>query len=753
VKIGQKIILGFIAIATLFGLAGGIHIANTMQTRSQLDQIISINLVELELAEDVFKATEQAHSSIVQLLIDAGHIAHEEHAAHIAQTRDTIKSIMDKANLALANMEKTTLKQISLGYPEDEKDELPEIRLLRDYVNAFSNQSDKLTALLETGEYKTARVFAHESITPTSLAMQALVSDLEMDAQEEIQDAVEMAKKGAHRSIWASILLSLSAFIATIGLGLALSRSISGKVEVLRAATSRLEKGKLDTRVEFSSNDEFGQIAYDINQMAEGLRNVIVSRDDLRKEIAQRVAVESQLRAQKTQAQIYLDIVDVMLVALDANGDIKLMNRKGCQLLDYEEYEIIGKNWFELCIPEDIRKATEEVFTQLMSGEIESVEHHENPVITRSGDQKILAFHNTVVRDKHDHITGILSSGEDITQHRLVEDSLQYREEQIRLLLDSTEEAIFGLDLDGKCTFANAASIKLLGYNRHEDLVGKHMHEMMHHSRKDGAPFPEEECRACMSFRSGQRSHVDDEVFWRKDGSSIPVSYRSRPVRKNGVITGSVVTFLDISEKIKASDALKKSAKKLRKSLQGTITAITKSVEARDPYTAGHQLRVAELAVAIAREMGLDEVCIEGIHMGASIHDIGKIQLPAEILSKPGKLTAIEYSLVQKHTQVGYDILKEIAFPWPVADIAHQHHEHIDGSGYPQGLKGDEICLEARIVAVADAVEAISSHRPYRAALGIEVALDEIRAKRGTVYDPAAADACLKLFAEKRFEL
>jgi len=254
-----------------------------------------------------------------------------------------------------------------------------------------------------------------------------------------------------------------------------------------------------------------------------------------------------------------------------------------------------------------------------------------------------------------------------------------------------------------------------------------------------------------MSFRTGQGVHVDDEVFWRKDGSSIPVSYWSRPVRKDGQITGSVVTFLDISERIKAGNALKESGELLHASLQGTIAAISKSVEARDPYTAGHQLRVADLAVAIAREMGLDEKRIEGLRMGASIHDIGKIQLPAEILSKPGKLNDIEYNLVQGHAQVGYDILKDIAFPWPVADIAHQHHEHMDGSGYPQGLKGDEICIEARIVAVADAVEAISSHRPYRAALGIKAALDEIKQQRGTFYDPEAVDACLKLFAENRF--
>ena len=184
----------------------------------------------------------------------------------------------------------------------------------------------------------------------------------------------------------------------------------------------------------------------------------------------------------------------------------------------------------------------------------------------------------------------------------------------------------------------------------------------------------------------------------------------------------------------------------MRASLAQTVAAISKAVEARDPYTSGHQRRVAELACAIAAGMGEDATRIEGIRLGGMIHDIGKLQLPAEILSKPGRLSEIEYSLVKIHPQVGYDILKDVAFPWPVADIAHQHHERLDGSGYPQGLKGGQICLEARIVAVADVVEAMASHRPYRPGLGIGKALEEIEQHRGTLYDPVVVDACLKLF-------
>jgi len=189
----------------------------------------------------------------------------------------------------------------------------------------------------------------------------------------------------------------------------------------------------------------------------------------------------------------------------------------------------------------------------------------------------------------------------------------------------------------------------------------------------------------------------------------------------------------------------------LQKSLEQSIQAIADTVDARDPYTAGHQRRVAELAVCIARELGLPEDKVQGIHLAAIIHDLGKISVPAEILSKPGKLTDVEFMLVKRHSQAGYDILKDVDFPWPIADIVLQHHEKLDGSGYPQGLKGSQILLESRIMSVADVVEAMSSHRPYRAALGIEVALKEVERGRGTAYDPAVVDACLKLFRENRF--
>jgi PAS domain S-box-containing protein len=194
-------------------------------------------------------------------------------------------------------------------------------------------------------------------------------------------------------------------------------------------------------------------------------------------------------------------------------------------------------------------------------------------------------------------------------------------------------------------------------------------------------------------------------------------------------------------------------ALRLRESLEQSIQTIADTVAARDPYTAGHQRRVGDLATAIARKMGLTEDQIDGIHLAAIIHDFGKIHIPAEILVKPGKLNEIEYMLVKTHPQAGYDILKDVKFPWPIAEIIRQHHERLDGSGYPQGLKGNDILLEAKIIAVADVVEAMSSHRPYRPGLGIESALKEIECRRGELYDPEAVAACLELFREEGYTL
>ena len=213
-----------------------------------------------------------------------------------------------------------------------------------------------------------------------------------------------------------------------------------------------------------------------------------------------------------------------------------------------------------------------------------------------------------------------------------------------------------------------------------------------------------------------------------------------------GNLIGLVGTMKDVS-------ALEENVDQLQTALEGTINALSSIVESKDPYTAGHQCRVTTLACAIAEEMLLPENIIQGIRKAAMIHDIGKINVPSEILSKPGKLSTLEFDMVKSHCEGGYNILKNVQFTHPVAQIVYQHHERFDGSGYPRGISGSDILLESRIIAVADVVEAMSSHRPYRPSLGLEKALEEISKSRGLAYDPEVVDACLKLFREKSFNL
>jgi len=197
---------------------------------------------------------------------------------------------------------------------------------------------------------------------------------------------------------------------------------------------------------------------------------------------------------------------------------------------------------------------------------------------------------------------------------------------------------------------------------------------------------------------------------------------------------------------------LKQAYKKLQKIIEGTANIITKVVETRDPYSTGHQQRVSKLARAIGREMKLSQDKIEGTKIASLVHDIGKVNLPTEIISKPSKLVEVEFNLIKNYPKVGYDILRKVDFPWPIAEIVLQHQEKIDGSGYPGGLKGDEICIEAKILGVANVVEAMSSYKSYRPALSIDEALAEISNNKNTLFDPEVVDTCIKLFKEKDFK-
>jgi PAS domain S-box-containing protein/putative nucleotidyltransferase with HDIG domain len=331
-----------------------------------------------------------------------------------------------------------------------------------------------------------------------------------------------------------------------------------------------------------------------------------------------------------------------------------------------------------------------------------------------------------------------------IIMHRSDEKAIKESQKKYRDLVENANEAIC-VAQNGFLKFSNPKAIEMTGYSK-DELTSKPFIKMI---------YPDDQ------------KMVLEHYLKRLKGEKVPSIYSCRILDKEGKIIwlevntvtisweGSLATlnFLsDITDRKRAEEDLQQSLKKLQKSLESTASSLASAVEIKDPYTAGHQQRVTELACAIATDIGLTNDQVEGVRITGSLHDIGKISVPSEILSKPGRLADIEFNLIKNHPQTGYELLKDIEFPWPVAQIVLQHHERMDGSGYPQGLKGEEILLEARILAVADVVEAMASHRPYRAALGIEAALVEISKNKGILYDHKVVDACIKLFTEKGFK-
>ncbi|MBN1774547.1 MAG: PAS domain S-box protein [Deltaproteobacteria bacterium] len=318
-------------------------------------------------------------------------------------------------------------------------------------------------------------------------------------------------------------------------------------------------------------------------------------------------------------------------------------------------------------------------------------------------------------------------------------------EERSRLVFETIRDGLGIVDPFENVVFANQAYADILGFTR-EEIVSKNLRELL-------VPGELDKVLAQTEQRREGKATVYELAMRRKDGEVRQIRVSAVPWRDpNGAFVGTIGAIVDITEEKKAEAERLDHTARLRRAIEKTIQAITTMAELRDPYTAGHQRRVAQLAAAIARETGLDDEAVQGIYLASVIHDIGKVAVPSEILSKPGRLEPVEFQLIQTHCTTGYNILKEIEFPWPIAQVVAQHHERLDGSGYPAGLKGAQILREARIVAVADVVEAMASHRPYRPALGVGVALEEIRKGSGRLYDPEAVEACTRLFEQGGFE-
>lgn len=512
-----------------------------------------------------------------------------------------------------------------------------------------------------------------------------------------------------------------------------------------------------------------------------------------------------QLRRQSELSQNYLDTMHTLMIALDGSGHITMVNRAGCALLGETESALLGQPWFERFVPQPLGRQTAlPQFQRFVAGQVQvDADLSEYPVLCRNGQTRLIAWRNALLTDKAGRVEGVLSSGDDVTERRRAEAARDHTHRALaslsavnHALVHAGDESALLQRICEAIIAQHSYCMAWVGYK--QDDTDQSIRIMARAGDDQGYLDALQLSWALRengmgvsgsAIRSGVPQFCQDIStdplyrLWRE--AALQCGYAAciaLPLAgQNGEVFGILHVYASevnafTSEEIRlleemaddlafgvrslhvrsqrdlAYAQIQQQLQQLQSSLDDTVRAIATIVEMRDPYTSGHQLRVADLAQAIARELGLPDEQVRAIHLAGVVHDLGKIRVPAEILAKPGKLNDIEFSLIKAHPQTGFDILKGIAFPWPIAQMVLQHHERLDGSGYPQGLKGDQIILGARILSVADVVEAISAHRPYRPGLGLDVAMAEISQQRGRHFDPQVVDACLALFGEQPFQ-
>ncbi len=456
------------------------------------------------------------------------------------------------------------------------------------------------------------------------------------------------------------------------------------------------------------------------------------------RDITERKRVAEALAASERQYRDLVDNAPVGVFKTNIAGDILFCNDGWARIYGYKTAaEIMSANAVTLYTDpaqrnEFVRRLKEETM----------ISDYEKEYVTKDGKSVHVLVSATL---EGDVISGVAVN---ITDRKIAERALRESEEKYRNIFDNAVEGIFQSAPGGRLLKGNRALAQMLGFDSPDAMMDTYtdLPNQVYVIPGESARF-----RATLE-RDGSIQGFETK-FCRKDGKEIWVSINARTVRDGAGDMQYFEGFVEnITDRKRAESELRESVVKLNKRLTETIHAMSVTVETRDPYTAGHQKRVAGLAVKIAREMGLPEDTIECIRMAGIIHDIGKMSVPAEILSKPTQLKDVEMSIMQVHAEKGYDILKEIEFPWPLADIVLQHHERLDGSGYPRALTGDRILTEAKILAVADVVESMVSHRPYRPAHSMDEAVTEIVSNRGVLYDPLVVDACMRVIGREGFD-
>ena len=474
---------------------------------------------------------------------------------------------------------------------------------------------------------------------------------------------------------------------------------------------------------------------------------IINYRDITERKKTEEALRESEARHREREER-YRNILDNMEEAyyeVDLKGNFTFFNATAVTNLGYTDNVMMGMNFRQYVDEENASKVFEAYNKVFLTGE--SIKGFDWELISKESGKILIESSISLMRDAQGNPIGFRGIIRDITERKRAIEALRQSEERYRALVENASDIIFRTNNTGHFTFVNPATLRITGYEE-QVIIGMHYPALIHPDmRSEAIKF------FGRQFVKGLHNAYSEYPIITKEGHEVWLGQNTQLIVENGNVTGFQSVARDITERKKAEETLKETLESLRKSIATTIQVLGTASEIRDPYTSGHQLRVANIACAIAKEMGLPQDKIEGIQMAGSIHDIGKLSIPAETLSKPTKLTEIEFSMIKKHAQSGYEILKDVESPWPLAQIVYQHHERMNGLGYPRNLKGYEIILEARIMAVADVVETMASYRPYRPTLGIEAALEEIEKNKGILYDAAVADACLRLFREKGYQL
>jgi PAS domain S-box-containing protein len=438
--------------------------------------------------------------------------------------------------------------------------------------------------------------------------------------------------------------------------------------------------------------------------------------------------------------RLVADLAQDFIYIVRADFTVEFVNPCAAAVFRCRPEDLIGRNLNDLFSAGELERMKANITRVVEGGEMLHVEE----TFTRFPAENRWQNTRLIPIRRDGRVWGVLGISRDITPFRAAQEALLTSERRYRALFERNVAGVFRCDLAGTVLLANEALNALAALPPGETLAGRNLFALV----RD----PSDVERLMAKLRADGHLRGEEVATVRMDGTPAWKLVNAHLIEddtgQGPCIEG---TLIDITERKRAQEVLQAQVRQQKRAMEGIIQAMALTIELRDPHTAGHEQRVSQLAAAIAAELGMGDETVEAVRMTAIIHDVGKIYVPAEILSKPGRLNELEFRLIQMHPQVSFDILKVIDFPWPIAAIVLQHHERLDGSGYPQGLKAEHIRPEARVLAVADVVEAMTAHRPYRPAPGLDAALREIEAHRGTLYDAAVVDAAVALFREKRF--